>query len=1018
MKYRSGVQLLSYWAPCHVVLAAQSESGKLPLEVSIPMTVNPGLHPTTPFAPPQPLGTEVRRAALLDQLGRERWPLTVLAAPAGYGKTTLLAQLSRERAHSGDPVVWVTLQAADAAPETVVATLLAAAGAALPALDLNGARQALTEHNPHAAAEHLAHVLAEGSTQPVVVLDQADRLGSDALRILASIFSVRGPEVFIALYHHGPLSLAERVARSEARLLGAAELAFSPGESRALLGSLYRGDPLQAHRRVDGWPLGLGLLALNPSAELGIGELVDAQLSKQSSVWQDALAEAGVLEMWTEKQLDRLGVSLPSGGLSTALRLGLPVVAYGEGMLRPHTLLREALDRRLRERPARYQALHARAAVWAERRGDGLDALVHFVRANQLEAALTLARTLAPAFERRAEYNVLRQMLEGFEEDQLPPELLGLLGTALMETGEVKRGRALLDSLLARDLADCRTLVMLSDLARRDGLRERAWRLVAQAQACSTDEFGAVLALRHRGTLLWEERRTEEAHQAAQEAVIRAEQAGDPIALAYALGLLALCHFAVGQAAEAEALTRRSLGLLDSIGLPWRTMTVRNNLATLMAMRGDTDGAQHVLAPALQHARDVSSKHQPMLSITQADIAFAQADFAAAAAAYWAALESAEVWGYPPSSVARCWTQLSEARRRTSDLEGAALALDRGRLMGRSGLLPYVNGEIALQDGLVAWNAQQWTEAENHLTAALQGEPEVALRARLYLADLQRRAGTLRAADLQPVSALLTQLGGSGLLRIDAQPLAALWNTLVQRGWWSGAPHAQMRIASTGQHLTMRTFGRLTVLLDGVPLRFPFSKCVELLVWLALYGPARRATIVDALWGGSRSASHHEYFRVMVRRLRAALATQGQLDFNPVPYEQGVYALSGALNLELDVHQLIQGRESDDPAELKAGLQVYTGMFLDGLEGEWIEELRQQTLEGAVDTALRLAQRLSHSEPTEALRAYQQAVTLNPHGEQAHLLLIEHLRTQGDGVRLIAAEHAFRSRFQGWEPER
>lgn len=77
--------------------------------------------------------------------------------------------------------------------------------------------------------------------------------------------------------------------------------------------------------------------------------------------------------------------------------------------------------------------------------------------------------------------------------------------------------------------------------------------------------------------------------------------------------------------------------------------------------------------------------------------------------------------------------------------------------------------------------------------------------------------------------------------------------------------------------LEIQTLGGLEVRLDAKPVRFPFAKCGELLVWLALHGPATRDQICDVLWNGYVTQSNLEYFRVIVRRIRAALANAGNL---------------------------------------------------------------------------------------------------------------------------------------------
>lgn len=73
------------------------------------------------------------REALVEQLlHNRRRPLLLVSAPAGYGKSTLLALLRRRLMQAGETVAWLTCDEADAEPRRLLAYLLAALQRAVP----------------------------------------------------------------------------------------------------------------------------------------------------------------------------------------------------------------------------------------------------------------------------------------------------------------------------------------------------------------------------------------------------------------------------------------------------------------------------------------------------------------------------------------------------------------------------------------------------------------------------------------------------------------------------------------------------------------------------------------------------------------------------------------------------------------------------------------------------------------------------------------------------------------------
>jgi LuxR family transcriptional regulator, maltose regulon positive regulatory protein len=164
--------------------------------------------------------------------------------------------------------------------------------------------------------------------------------------------------------------------------------------------------------------------------------------------------------------------------------------------------------------------------------------------------------------------------------------------------------------------------------------------------------------------------------------------------------------------------------------------------------------------------------------------------------------------------------------------------------------------------------------------------------------------------------------------------------------------------------------------------RLPLSKSGELLVYLALHGPTRRDTLVNAVFGEARGSKPLEYFKVAIRRLRAALA--GSVRFDPVVFERGEYRLSEAFRLEVDVDGLWQNRVEVAAANVLAWLEGFGGSFLPKVDSEWAISARQCLLDARIHAALNAARRLEDQAPLEAIQLYRWVVTLEPWMEGAY----------------------------------
>lgn len=354
-------------------------------------------------APPQHLIERRRPLELLDRAVR---PITLLSAPAGSGKTVLLAAWVARRSRSGS-VCWLTLDADDNDASRFAADLLAAlAGAELdPADTLSslippmGAR--VDEFLPG-----FVNGLAALREPTLLVLDDVHELTSpQAVAMLDFLVRYLPERLRIVLAGRSDPSLPiERLRVSDALgELRAEQLAFDRAETGDLCRRLGLG--LSAEqiddlwRRTEGWAAALclsalslqdrpeptGLLAGLAGTEQPIADyLVSEVLAHVSQDRREFMLRTSIVDALTPELADRLTGLEGSGGpmLEGLAHSGAPLqsapVEEAPRRYRYHPLFRELLRAHLRHaHPDEIPYLHRRAAHWYAERAQRTEAIEH-----------------------------------------------------------------------------------------------------------------------------------------------------------------------------------------------------------------------------------------------------------------------------------------------------------------------------------------------------------------------------------------------------------------------------------------------------------------------------------------------------------------------------------------------------------------------------------------------------------------------------------------------------------------
>ncbi len=366
-------------------------------------------------------GTLVERQRLIGRLRGADTPAVLLHAPAGYGKSVLLAQWAR---HDPRPFASLTLTDAHDDPALLLAGLIDAFAPIEPLPD--SLRETLGSARPNldVMATRLEAALAARATGAVLVLDELEHLRSESsLRLLGAVLNGTGGRARLALATRAtpPIHVPRLQAEGRLTLLDARDLVMTPGEARSLLvESGLVADEAEVETivaKTEGWPVALYLAGLSrrerPQASLPDAGFGGDERNLVDYMREELLAAADPEDvdfLLRVAPLDRLGGELcdfvvedeGSGArLAELARRNLLLIPLDrrDEWFRMHSLLAEMLRSELaRRHPGDVARLAARASHWWEGAGDRDRAVGFAIAADDRVRAARLIWEAVPEF--------------------------------------------------------------------------------------------------------------------------------------------------------------------------------------------------------------------------------------------------------------------------------------------------------------------------------------------------------------------------------------------------------------------------------------------------------------------------------------------------------------------------------------------------------------------------------------------------------------------------------------------
>jgi len=601
---------------------------------------------------PPPRPGVVLRSRLIERLSQgSHRRLTLICAPAGFGKTTLISEWL---AGCDRPAAWLSLDEGDSDPTRFLAYLVASLRTI--AADIGeGVLSMLGSPHPPPTESVLTTLLNEINTIPdnfVLVLDDYHvvdaRLVDDALAFLLDHLPPR-MHLIIATREDPNLPLSRLRVRGQLSELRAADLRFTPSEAGEFLEgvmglNLSAEDIAALETRTEGWIAGLQLAAISMqgrkdatsfiesftgSHHFVLDYLVEEVLGQQSESIQTFLLSTSVLDRLCGPLCDAVLLDPSASGqemLEYIEHSNLFIVPLDDERrwYRYHHLFAELLRQRLHQSATSVVELHVRASQWYEDNGLDMEAIHHALVAEDFERAASLIELSWRAMDRSLQFAMWLGWVKALPDElvRARPMLSVAYAWALMDVGELEAGESRLRDaerwlettadtsvpsaeMVVVDEEEFRSLPVtiasahaylaqvLGDVSGTVRHARRALDLLPEDDHLGRAIPGALLGLAY-----WESGDLEAAHRTLADALMGFQMTGNIVAAISGTYGLADMRVDQGRLQEAIRTYERSLRLVMEQGEPalQGTAHLYLGLSGLRLEQGDLEAAkQHML---------------------------------------------------------------------------------------------------------------------------------------------------------------------------------------------------------------------------------------------------------------------------------------------------------------------------------------------------------------------------------------------------------------------------------------
>ncbi|MCU1372346.1 MAG: ATP-dependent transcriptional regulator, MalT-like, LuxR family [Ilumatobacteraceae bacterium] len=634
----------------------------------------------TKLHPPRRRRTLIARPRLthLAERSRQR-ALTLVSAPAGFGKTTLVAEWFAD----SEGTAWLSLDQRDDDPVAFWTYVVATLDAAAPELSSHAATLLQSPGAPlDAVVSTLINDLETAAQDLVLVLDDYHLIEStDIHQSLAFLLEHLPPQIrlVIATRADPPLPLASLRASGDLLEVRAADLRFTTEEAGSYLGdamdlALTDRDVEVLDSRTEGWIAALQLAALSmqgrsdPSSFVAdfagddrfiLDYLADEVLEHQASDVREFLLATSILPRLTGPLCAAVtGRDDARAILEHLERSNLFLIALDDRRTwyRYHHLFGDVLRARLADDHADLvPELHRRASAWYAANGEPHEAISQAVSGGHPLLAAELIERAASAMQRARQEDQLRSWLES-----LPPEvfddrpvLADTLAGARMASGDPTGVEALLD-LAESQLEPDQQPVVIDQAAYR--------------------QLPAMISIHRAGLSLLAGDPDGTITHATRALALAGEQ--DPLQRGAGSALLGLAQWSQGELVSAQERYTEALQRFEVGGYLPDAMGISLALADMQLAQGRLRDAQRTL----EHALDLTVEHPGLrgaadMHVGLSEVLIERNELDRAADHLETSAELGESAGLPQHPYRRRVTTARLLRAR-GDLDGALSLLD------------------------------------------------------------------------------------------------------------------------------------------------------------------------------------------------------------------------------------------------------------------------------------------------------------------------------------------------------
>jgi LuxR family maltose regulon positive regulatory protein len=754
--------------------------------------------------------------------------LTLISAPAGYGKTSALVDFAQ---HSPVPVCWYTADERDRDLGLFAEYLVGAIGEKFPDFgELTCSTLASLSgdisHSSVGVAESLANEILDLDVPLVIVIDNCEALsGTSGIRVfLRRLLEIlpQNCHLMIGSRVLPDVPVTRLVASRQLVGLADRDLRFSSQEIQELLQlSQFQISKAQAETiaaSAEGWIMGI-LLLLDLLREDVQGALLDSGgataetygylatevLDRQPPDVQHFLCTSSVLrEMSVPLCREVLQIREPNDLLAEVERRNLFITRFGRGSratFRYHNLFRGFLHQRSRQRDsARCAELHLRAAAWFDEANDVEEAVYHYLAAEAYPEAMALMERVAREWFVRGRVETLLGWVERLPESaraQAPWLLLYKSrvltdrydfdgarqalayaeagfeagGERVTDLAEVHLQRALLELFEGRyESAITEARSALGKLG-RDGLVEEAHAQRCIGKAC----FGLG--------------RLDEGIASLENALALYRQIGSLYDVVNSLQDLGIVLIDLGHFEKASVCLSEALAIARRLGASTRLAMALNDLGYLHHLRGEYKEALTLYDEGLAVAhRGDEPRNQAYMAVGMADLYRDTGLYERAAPLYdagWQLVRETE-----PSLAVYVLLAQVDMHRWQGDLTQACTILQRARrLAEEKGLDFEVQSLLPVAEGIVLAESGKVDEGLGLLSSGIDSLVRCRAKRELGRAYFLLSKAHFLAEDpdqsvvvLRRVSDVAEEIGTCQFAVVEAQHATSLLNLGIDKG--------------------------------------------------------------------------------------------------------------------------------------------------------------------------------------------------------------------------------------------